>query len=169
MEEKEPEIWKPIEGYEDKYQVSNFGKVKRISGKLFKGSIDKSGYLYATLRRNKIRKSFSIHRLVAKAFIPNPNNYPLVMHLDDDPTNNHYKNLQWGTDKMNCDDKEIKCRGNQQKGENQGHSKLTEQQVLEIRDKYIPRKYSTYKLAKEYNVNQGTIVFIIKRETWKHI
>lgn len=99
------EIWKDIEGYEGIYQVSNLGRVKSLKhskeGKLLKGRVTGKGYLSVVLFRNSVRKSNSIHRLVAQAFIPNPENKPEVNHIDEDKTNNNIDNLDWSTPKEN--------------------------------------------------------------------
>jgi len=103
------EIWKDIEFYEG-YQVSNLGRVKGRYKSCLKGTVDHKGYIRLSLRtpnQDKNRRKadpFRAHRLVAQAFIPNPNNYPLVMHMDNNKTNNRVDNLQWGTDQMNIKD-----------------------------------------------------------------
>lgn len=89
------EIWKDIEGYEGLYQVSNFGNVYSfLTKKKLKPGNDK-GYLKVNLSKQKKVKQFTMHRLVAKAFIPNPNNYPIINHKDENPSNNHVNNLEW--------------------------------------------------------------------------
>ena len=89
-------IWRDIEGYEGLYMVSNTGNVKSlITNKLLKSSGKR--YAGVTLSNNNIKKYPNIHRLVAKAFIPNPNNYELVCHIDNDTSNNCVSNLKWGT------------------------------------------------------------------------
>ena len=99
------EIWKDIKGYEGKYQVSNYGIVKslnyRRTGKeqLLKPALQTTGYFSVMLC--KPLKRFQIHRLVAEAFIPNPDNLPQVNHKDEDKTNNHADNLEWCTNKYN--------------------------------------------------------------------
>ena len=104
------EIWKDIKDYEGLYQVSNWGRVKSLcfgKEKMLQPVKHKNGYLYVSLGRKKI---ISIHRLVAEAFIPNPNNLPQVNHKDEDKTNNFvgtpendYKdgNLEWCDCKYN--------------------------------------------------------------------
>lgn len=103
------EKWKPIRGYEGLYEISNFGHVKslkRVIGYKYKGkrvwkerllSIcpNGSGYLVVALYKNGKRKMFSVHRLVADAFVPNPNHYDIVNHKDENPLNPHADNLEW--------------------------------------------------------------------------
>lgn len=108
------EMWEDIKGYEGIYKVSNLGKVKsieriavkkyrnnrKVNERILKPSKIK-GYLYVKLYKNNKCKSISIHRLVAQAFISNPNNYKEVDHLDTNPQNNSYDNLRWCTHKSN--------------------------------------------------------------------
>lgn len=97
------EIWKDCKGYEGKYQVSNLGRVWSIgSQKYLKGSYDKDGYIqvYLTAKNGKT-KIEKIHRLVALAFLDNPNNYPQVNHKDKNKQNNCVDNLEWCDIKYN--------------------------------------------------------------------
>ena len=99
----ESEVWKLIEGYE--YMVSNLGRVKSLERidylghhrkeKILKPGKTADGYLQVGLWKDGKRKSYHIHRLVANAFIPNPNNLPEVNHIDEDKTNNKVENLEW--------------------------------------------------------------------------
>lgn len=99
------EIWEPIRGYEGLYEVSNFGNVKSLPRKgtrtnneyLLKKCTYKTGYEYVLLSNNNKKKKHKIHRLVADAFIPNPNNYPCVNHIDENKQNNNVQNLEWCT------------------------------------------------------------------------
>lgn len=106
MEQIVEEIWKDIKGFEGTYEISNFGNVRKINKtnaydkrtrKYFylKGSTNKDGYRKIKLSKNKKYKVFSIHRLVAQAFIPNPNNYPVINHKDENKLNNCVNNLEW--------------------------------------------------------------------------
>ena len=101
------EIYKDIEGYEGLYQVSNKGNVKSFVNnngvsreKVLKPAI-RNGYKKVTLYKNKTFKRFYVHRLVAQAFIENPNNYPCINHKDECKTNNVVSNIEWCTQKYN--------------------------------------------------------------------
>ena len=96
------EVWKPIEGYEDKYLISNTGKVKSLYRNIIlKPKTDKDGYKEVSLHKNGKSKTKKIHRLVAYAFIPNPNNLLQVNHKDEIKANNNVSNLEWCTIKYN--------------------------------------------------------------------
>lgn len=108
------EIWKDIEEYKGRYQVSNLGRVRSldrisvqhkhfgdvfrpIKGKIMSNTIGKRGYAYVHLCNENNARNNSIHRLVAQAFIPNPNNLPCINHKDENKTNNNVENLEWCT------------------------------------------------------------------------
>lgn len=95
------EVWKDINGYDDLYQVSNLGRVKSLNNKckekILKNRKKKKGYEAVVLYKKCDKKEMLIHRLVAEAFISNPNNYPIVNHKDENPSNNHVSNLEWCT------------------------------------------------------------------------
>ena len=105
------EEWRDIKGYEGYYQVSNFGRVKSLSRdvgsnrckneSIMKTSLDKDGYEHLVLRKNGKQRHFRVNRLVAEAFLENPNNYPQVNHKDEDRTNNNVNNLEWCSAKYN--------------------------------------------------------------------
>lgn len=102
MENKE--IWKDIEGFEGKYQISSIGRVKSLKygkEKILKGGKDKDGYLFVNLYKDKKRKKIFIHRLVAQAFIPNPENKPEIDHINTIRTDNRVENLRWVTSSEN--------------------------------------------------------------------
>ena len=104
------EEWKDIDGYNGLYKISNYGNIKsfrkssRSSNKEFyilSCKPDNNGYCTCVLNKDGIRKSYKVHRLVAKAFIPNPNNYTDVNHKDENKSNNRIDNLEWLSHKEN--------------------------------------------------------------------
>ena len=99
------EIWKNInlEYFNDRYLVSNYGRVKIINGKILNQSYDSKGYLKVSLYKNKIRKCIKVHRLVALTFIENPDNKSQVNHKDGNKENNNVSNLEWTTCKENIE------------------------------------------------------------------
>jgi hypothetical protein len=98
------EEWKDIKDYEGLYKVSNLGRVKsNYKGleRLLKPLSKNNGYLFVILYKDTKPTKYYVHRLVAKAFIPNPENKPQVNHIDEDKSNNMVSNLEWVTAKEN--------------------------------------------------------------------
>lgn len=111
------ETWVAITGYEGRYEVSNLGRVRRtdrirktpcrgkdatIRGRILSQRAQKNGYLCVDLFKDGKAKTFRVHRLVAFAFVENPNGYDEVNHIDEDKTNNAASNLEWCTRSYNC-------------------------------------------------------------------
>lgn len=106
------EEWRSVKGYEGIYEVSSLGRVRAkerfvpgrrgiVHGHIVVALKQKTGYIRICLSKDHKKTYFSVHRLVAEAFVPNPHNYPCVNHLDEDRTNNKSSNLQWCTYSQN--------------------------------------------------------------------
>lgn len=99
------EEWRDIEDYEGLYQVSNFGRIKRMrfinnmynfpQERIMKKSLKTNGYEIVRLSKRGVKTTFMVHRLVAKAFIDNPSDYLEINHIDGNKTNNSVENLEW--------------------------------------------------------------------------
>lgn len=107
MSEQE-EIWKDIPEFCGRYQASNLGRIKSVRAygqsntpKILSQHRLNSGYMYANLGYKETKKHYLVHRLVASAFIPNPNKYPQVNHINEDKTDNRPENLEWCSAKYN--------------------------------------------------------------------
>lgn len=97
------EMWKDIKGYEEKYQVSNLGRVKNKQRDfILKQTKDNNGYLKVALSKNKYIKHFRVHRLVAMSFLENENNYKYVNHINENKEDNRLENLEFCSSKYNC-------------------------------------------------------------------
>ena len=168
------EIWKDIEGYEGLYQVSNMGRVKSVermkwSGKCYYKAPERilkprkngGGYLVVMLSKNGKVKTCRVHRLVATAFIPNPNNLPQINHIDENKGNNHMENLEWCDSKYNNNygthNKRVseKLRGRKQskesvekRAEKMRGRKLSEEHKKKVAEKLRGRKQSKESIKK---------------------
>jgi len=168
------EIWKDIEGYDGSYKVSLYGVVKsnnkfkdKTKFKILKSGLDKDGYLTIVLYKNKEKKNLKIHRLVAKAFIPNPENKPQVNHINGIKTDNRVENLEWCTPSENLTHAHTSGLKISVKGDKCGGAKITEEQALEIRA--IGLNMSWSKISEIYGIGRSQIQSIRKRRKWKHI
>ena len=167
------EEWRDIKDYEGLYQVSNMGRVRSIrNGKIriFKIAEKYLSYYAVHFRENGINKMFKVHRLVAQAFIPNPENKPCVNHIDGNKWNNRADNLEWVDQSENnlhairiglrkYDQPHIKAR------------KLTPEDVRFIRENYKPydKEFGQSALAKKFGVSHGEIYHIINNKIFKDV
>tara|TARA_R110000851_G_C12660320_1_gene521332 strand:- start:67 stop:507 length:441 start_codon:yes stop_codon:yes gene_type:complete len=99
-------LWKKIDNYE--YWISDEGLVMNDRGMILKSCLNSEGYSKVALFKNEIRKEFRIHRLLGIAFIPNPDNKPMIDHIDMNRENNTLSNLRWATSSENCENTRAK-------------------------------------------------------------
>lgn len=166
----ENEEWRDIIDYKGFYVVSNKNRVKRImqrkhaTQKIINHSVTDLGYHYVCLTKKGIGKNYLVSRLVAIAFIPNPENKPQVNHLKGKDDNTP-ESLEWVTPLENIQHAWRTGLSTPKKGESHNQSKLTEKEVLEIR----ASKLNPTQISLLYNVNIQAIYKILSRQRWRHI
>ncbi len=165
------EVWKDIENHSGIYQISNLGSVKRVGriiiradNKLYpveqcilKHQVDKAGYHRLCLRTDGKQRYFSVHRLVAYAFISNPNNYLEVNHLDGNKSNNQVSNLEWCTRSMN------KIHSYRVLGQKKRRSKIPPEIMNEIKLRYSNLK-SYKQVGLLYNISNVHVKRIVSNQ-----
>lgn len=175
------ETWCDVFGYEGLYQVSNLGRVKALEKRIDSGkchrtwkehflafAIDRKGYFRVSLSKNGCSKTYKVHRLVAEAFIPNPNLLPQVNHIDGNKENNVVDNLEWCSQSENM--LHAYAHGlNQNNGENNPAAKLTVKDVQWIRNNYKNRhsEFGAVPMAEKFGVHRKTILRIVNGKQWK--
>lgn len=169
------EVWKDIPQYEGHYQISNYGRVKSlkrtivdsrgisktVNGKILVAQVKDNGYLQVSLWRNNKGKMEYVHRLVAMAFIPNPENKPTVNHKDLDVQNNYVDNLEWATysennaygDRLKRQGKSYKANGKTSKRVNQ----------YDLDGNYIATYRSMREAERINGISNGSVSLSIKK------
>ena len=161
------EIWKPVPCY-DRYEVSNFGRVRSVdyidglgrkhTGKTLKQVSDgKHNYLYVTLTSLTGSRKESVHRIVAFAFLPNPEGHNEINHIDEDKKNNAVWNLEW------CSRSYNNAYGGRLNGERNHQAKLKEQDARYIKEH--PEEGTTA-LAKKFGISLAQTSAIIHGKRW---
>lgn len=156
------EIWKAVPSEYKLYKVSNFGNIQVFYNGAWTSKqtkITKEGYMVARVSRHKKKVELRIHRLVAEAFIPNPNNKPYINHKDGNRCNNHVDNLEWVTPLENTH--HAMRRGKYA-------VKLHPEQITQIR-KLHSEGHNQVQLGKKFGVTNGMICHIIKGRKWSWI
>ena len=167
------EIWKDIKGHEGLYQVSNLGRIKsfckRYPRELANTISKNTGYAFVTLCKNKQRKNFAVHGLIARAFILNPEHKPFVNHKDGNKLNNNIKNLEWVTPSENA--QHTFDIGLSKSGSESPKAKFTKEEVKLIRKIYKSgdTHYGSVAIAKKFNVNKNTIRRMVNYQTYKDV
>jgi hypothetical protein len=185
-EDLEKELWKPMFGYEEYCETSTLGRIKvlkrtcidkrdkqkTIKEKILTLGYYSNGYEQFSLSVDNVRYTGIVHRLIAKTFIPNPENYPVVNHKNGVRDDNRVENLEWCTQSYNSKHafKELGREIRDMKGENNARTKLTEKEVIAIKKEYsegvLPKSiYTTY----SDKVSFSAFRKICGGQTWKHI
>lgn len=162
------EIWKNIDGYEGLYQVSNCGRVRSFdrwvigksnSKRLMKGRImklikDSKGYLHVQLCKNGKINCYLVHRLVAQAFLDNPNNLPIINHRDECKTNNVVENLEWCTASYNMNYND----GQKRRGVKKINGKLAKKvNQYSLEGQFIKEWESAHEVQRQLGYSRGNI------------
>ena len=170
------EEWRDIAGYEEHYQVSNYGRVKSfycnkvtIRKIIRKPVVIKDGYIQVSLAKDGERKCVGLHIVVAKSFLPNTEGKPLVNHENNDPSNNCVWNLNWATNSEN--QKHAVRNGMKKIGCANPRAKLTEDDVRYIRAHYIPRdkEFSLAAFSRKFDVGITTLKRVVTRQGYKNV
>lgn len=170
------EVWLPIVGYEAWYEVSSLGRIRRIKagygatkerGRVLKPTKNERGYLQINLNKQGKRVTRKLHFLVASAFLgERPNGYE-INHKDANKENNHLDNLEYCTHTENMRHAFQRNLRKHARGEQNGMSKLTKQQVREIRE--LAKTMMQKDIAQIYGVVPSVIQSIVSNRTWKHL
>lgn len=172
------EIWKDVVGYEGRYMVSNLGLImskanpKHHRAIILKCANNGPGYLFFIAYRDKKANSMTVHRAVAKAFIPNPENKREVNHINGIKMDNRVENLEWVTPSENMQhaSKHGLLVQYDKKGENHPHSKLTNKDVYRIRQMgAMPNGPTNVEIGLQFGIDPTHIHRIIARKNWNHI
>ena len=169
------ENWKPVGGFEGLYEISDQARVRSLhNGRKFKAGhimspkLGQWGYFYVNLYENgKFSKTLKIHRMVAAAFVPNPENKPDVNHKDGNKQNNLPDNLEWVTESENV----IHAfatglhSGLKMRGEKNGHAKLSEADIPEI-FRLRELGWTHQKIADHIGVCRAHIGLVLSKKTW---
>lgn len=177
------ENWKDIKGFEGLYQVSDLGRIKSLartrknkneSVSIVKEIIKKPtpnprGYSIIQLHKKSERKYFSVHRLVAEAFVPKIKHKHYVNHKNCIKGDNRAANLEWCTHKENIAHSWANGLSYVHRGENHCHSKLTDKDVIKIKSMLESKKYMQKEIAEKYKVSRSVICNIANGKIWIHI
>lgn len=164
------EIWKPIDNFIGLYEISDLGRVRSFHKNSMSGSIKapyhSNGYLQVNLYKHGKLTHASPHRLVALAFIPNPDNKSDVNHKNGIRDDNRVSNLEWMTKSENHNHSYRELGRKAAAGESHGMRKLCAADVIKIRELYKGGAGSYRAIGKIYNVSEATIRHILSGETW---
>jgi len=163
---QEIEIWKPVKDYDGFYEVSNLGRVRSISGKIriLNGNLSSMCYIKVHFSKLKVKKFHLLHRLIAIAFIENPENKPCINHVNGVKTDNRVENLEWCTMKENIIHA-YKTGLINKKGEKSGRATITNEDAIAVYNS----KEKTAVLSKRYGLQPQQVNKIRSGHSWSDI
>ena len=166
-------IWKPIRGFEDRYEVSDDGRVASIRYHQMDirqdlKPYDVRGYKIFVLQKNARREARQAHIIVAEAFVGKRKTGFQVNHIDGNKSNNRASNLEWVTASENIKHS-YSIKLHSQKGENNAATHLANKSVSEIKRLVREKKITQRKIAEMFNISPAAVCMIGKGKTWAHI
>lgn len=165
--------WRPIQGYEGLYEVSESGAVRRLAGvdslgrprreRMLRRTDDGRGYLVVSLSKNDRAKVYRVHRLVARAWLGEAEDGHVVNHIDGDKRNNHRQNLEYCTQQAN--DRHAVEHGLKACGERHGLARLTAARAEQMRQRFVvvPNKMQ---VGREFGVSARTVQRVVEGKSW---
>ena len=161
--------WAPIAGWEGRYEISDTGLVRRtVDGHLISRSTTIYGYRVVNLQHPK--KQFLVHRLVGLGFIENPLNKPHINHIDNNRSNNDFRNLEWCTPLENIRHMVRQGRASSHKKGLRGHGfKLTDAAVCDLRRTYARGGVSLVEVGEMFGISKRSAGRCISRKTYADV
>ena len=179
------ELWKPVEGWPS-YEVSNLGRVRsidrmvpngggrhlQIEGRVLTPSPNTLGYLVVSLRQGKkVHATPRVHRLVAQAFVPNPDSKPYVNHIDCNPGNARADNLEWCTQAENLAYANSlgRMRWGNQKGRRSPNSSLSDDEVRHLRGRYASGGVSLAAIGEQFGISKRSAGRVVHHQYYADV
>lgn len=158
----------------DRFEASTDGKIRNAkTQKIYKTFVNKNGYeqICVSLGHRNRKKVFRVHRAILETFMPNPENKPEVNHKDGNKLNNHVSNLEWATESENIRHAYDNGLASALRGTENPWAKLTAEDVLYIREHYIPYDsvYGARALGRKFGVNKNTIRNIANGKSYVNV
>lgn len=159
-------MWQPIETHEGRYEVSICGEVRKVSGKLLNQWLSDQGY--SLVRLSSPRFVARVHRLVATAFLPNPDALPVVNHIDCVRSNNRVENLEWCTQWQNLKHSEElgRMQRNYWCGKRSPNASIDDAEAAEIRARYNRGGVSWQSLGDQFGISKRSVGRIVNGESY---
>ena len=161
------EIWKPIIGYENIYNISNLGRIKSIRNNIIlKLHPDKDGYLRTNISKNGVRKNCYPHTEVAKSFLGSKPENKEINHKDTIKSNNYESNLEYVTSSENKIHAQENGLRKSRQGQNNSQVKLTKEQAKQIRELWKTGLYTMKQLGFQYGIADATVCRLVNNISW---